>query len=424
MADTKEIITMYCGKCKESFSVLREWEEMVKCPKCDGTLAKIESKSPVKTMPEMNPNDLIGSVLGGCTIKELIGRGSMGFVFSAIHTGLSRTVALKVLPVTEDNRPILKRLIFEARTIAQLDHPNIVQVYDVGIHQQYVFIIMQFIDGQSLASLLDEMNLPEGDALRIIKQVALGLAQAHSRGIIHRDLKAENVMVTKDNVVKIMDFGLAHRVGTRDEMAQYVVGTPHYIAPEQWLGRDVDGRADIYSLGCLMYYVITGHLPFENVHGISDLMKAHIKHIPTNPKIYRPGLSNKLNAIIRKCLAKDPNKRYQKAEALISDIEKYEGGGDPDALKDFGTYVKCQFCDTLNPAGNQRCKICNEPLQSKPHKLEIDDKEDFRCNACGEPNSRNNRSCKRCRKAFCARCGTRVAVLHGVCQFCFKSVRR
>lgn len=424
MTDTKEIVTMYCAKCKETFNVLKEWAENVKCPKCDGTLTKVESKSGVKTMPKMNPNDLIGAVLGGCTIKELVGRGAMGFVFSAIHTGLARKVALKVLPITEDNRAILKRLIFEARTIAQLDHPNIVQVHDVGIHQQYVFIIMQFIDGQSLGSMLHETGIPEGDALKISRQIAQGLGQAHSRGIIHRDLKAENIMVTNENVVKIMDFGLAHRAGTRDEMAQYVVGTPHYIAPEQWLGKDVDGRSDIYSLGCLMYFVVTGHLPFENVHGVTDLMKAHIKHIPTNPKIYKPGLSEKLNAIIRKCLAKDPKKRYQKAEALILDLEKYQAGGDPDALKDFGTYIKCQFCDTLNPVGNQKCKICNEPLQSKAHKLEIDEEDDFRCNSCGEPNSKNSKSCKRCRKSFCTRCGTRVAVLRGVCPFCFKSVRR
>jgi eukaryotic-like serine/threonine-protein kinase len=277
-------------------------------------------------------SDLPGRVLGGCRIEREIGRGAMGVVFEATHLSLLRRVAVKVLmPSARKARADVEQFLQEARAMARVEHQNIVQVFDVGEDAGMNFLVMQLLDGDSVAVRLERDRLmPWEEACRIARDAARGLAVAHEKGIVHRDIKPENLMLTKDGIVKIADFGLAAQAvrdsdpGARTE----VMGTPAYMSPEQIDGRHVDGRADIYSLGCTLYVMLTGRRPFEGENAIDVLLKQTKDIAPPVSRIaaHVPASVSKL---VEKCMAKLPAGRYQSSADLVADLDKILAGGRP-----------------------------------------------------------------------------------------------
>src|SRR6184192_1329588 len=284
---------------------------------------------------------MIGAKLGNYRILEKIGAGGQGTVYKATDTKLGRAVVIKVLPpeltVKEAN---LKRFEREARLASSLDHPNICTIFDLndigGVH----FIAMQFVDGKNVRQLVSGRPLDLRSALSITVQVADALAAAHERGIIHRDIKAGNVMVTPSGQVKILDFGLAklmdsehlggiHHTDLTEVGIPY--GTATYAAPEQARGERVDARADIFSTGVLLYEMLTGTWPFTGKTSV-DVRHAVLHDEP--PALYeaRPGgAPQQLQAILDRALAKDPKQRYQKVNELRDDLRailrEVEAGG-------------------------------------------------------------------------------------------------
>jgi eukaryotic-like serine/threonine-protein kinase len=248
-----------------------------------------------------------------------VGQGGMGVVFQAEDTILHRNVAYKMLPQSlKDHPKVLENFLQEARVAAAINHPNIVTIYDTGRDEEGVFITMEFVEGVSLKDLLDKANtLPVTDFLDIAKQICQGLDFAHSRNVIHRDIKPANIMVSRDKVIKIMDFGLAKILTDSMLDKTSVKGTPLYMAPEQIRGEKVDHRADIYALGCTFYRMVAGRPPF--VEG--DVYYHHLHSVPTPPRTLNPTLPEQLDQLIMKCLEKDRIKRYQRIKEILEELE-------------------------------------------------------------------------------------------------------
>lgn len=255
------------------------------------------------------------------TILKQIGQGGMGVVYRAEDTVLHRIVAYKVLPPSVREQPaLLESFLQEARIAASINHPNIVTIYDTGRDGTgEVYITMEFVDGMSLKELLDKVGaLPLPQFLSIAKQICSGLGYAHGRRIIHRDIKPSNIMLSRDRMVKIMDFGLAKIVSDALADKTSVKGTPLYMAPEQILGNEVDHQSDLYSLGCTLYRMATGRLPFTK----GDLYYQHLHTAPAPPKDLNPKLPPALNTIILRCLEKDKAKRYAQVADVLADIDQ------------------------------------------------------------------------------------------------------
>ena len=246
-------------------------------------------------------------------IMELLGRGGMGAVYKARQPGLDRLVALKILPLDSGSDPTFsERFTREAQALAKLNHPNIVGVFDFGQTNGLYYFLMEFVDGVNLRQAMRSGNLKPEEALKIVPQICEALQFAHDEGVVHRDIKPENILLDKRGRVKIADFGLAKLLGVTSERGltgtQQVMGTPHYMAPEQIQGtRDVDHRADIYSLGVTFYEMLTGELPLGRFAPPST--KAHI--------------DVRLDEVVLRTLEVEPEKRYQHA----SDV-KTRGGRD------------------------------------------------------------------------------------------------
>jgi tRNA A-37 threonylcarbamoyl transferase component Bud32 len=423
-------VMMVCPVCSEKYNVLKEWKGKAKCPTDSSVLAEVAKGASVGVAATLGassgtPDSPIGMEAGGCRIVELIARGSMGAVYKAKHVGLNRYVAVKLLPSISHDPELVKRLLFEARAIAKLEHPNIVQVYDVGFQRGYFFIVMQLLKGQTLEERITEMKvLPVPTALDIILDVAQGLAAAHQKGIIHRDLKPANIMLTEDGRARLTDFGLAQDAENPDGREGLIVGTPYYMSPEQWLGHKADERSDLYSLGVILYQMVTGHRAFSG-ETVNELMHQHLKVVALSPKHHDPDLSDGLCAMIKKMISKPPKRRYPHVPEFISDLRKVAQGEDPDALAEFGQLVKCGFCETLSPASEKKCKICGETLGDAAGPLEIAARPDeFKCPGCGHLNRRGSRTCGGCGKHFCGRCKQRLAVLRNFCHHCVPHLRR
>jgi serine/threonine protein kinase len=268
--------------------------------------------------------------LGKYKLIELLGRGGMGSVFLAEHTTMNRRVALKVVPrhVSSD-RASLDRFFAEARAIAALDHPNIVQAYSVDCECDRHFIVMEYVDGLDLERMVEaEGPLDFARAADYIHQAADGLAHAHARSMVHCDIKPSNLLVNQQGVVKILDMGLARLKGDDAEPAgrpeEHALGTVDYLAPEQALGTsEFDHRADIYSLGCTLYYLLTGHPPFPE----GTLPQRIVKHQTQEPRSIleeRPDAPRELVAVCRKMMAKRPDERFQSAEEVSQTLALWQ----------------------------------------------------------------------------------------------------
>lgn len=266
---------------------------------------------------------------GRYEIQGELGRGAMGVVYKAIDPVIGRTVAVKTLRLSEEgtglSRPeLLNRFQTEARAAGLLTHPNIVVVFDAGEEEGLYYITMELVEGKSLQALLDAgQPFPLPRVLRIMEQTCSALHFAHERSIVHRDIKPANLMLTADDTVKITDFGTAKilQFGTVQQTA-HVMGTPSYMSPEQVKGRVVDGRSDIFSLGVMLYEMVTGEKPFPG-QNITTVIYKIVNEEPVPPRQIDPLIHAGLSSVVMKALAKDPAARYQTCREMLEDLKNY-----------------------------------------------------------------------------------------------------
>ena len=263
----------------------------------------------------------LGRVVAGYRIEEQIGRGGMGLVYRAEHLNLRRRAAIKIIaPELAEASGFRERFNREARIAAALQHPNIVTVYDAGEEDGLLYLAMQYIEGSDLSAVLrSQGRLRPYRAIDVCRQVAAALDAAHAQGLIHRDVKPANVLI-EGRTAFLTDFGLTKRIeGTRTQLTKAgdVVGTIHYVAPEQIEGGRVDARTDIYSLGCLVYHCLSGELPFARDTDVA-VIYAHLSEEPPRLTSVRPELPGGLDAVIAKALEKAPERRFQSCADLMS----------------------------------------------------------------------------------------------------------
>ncbi|MBI3610488.1 MAG: protein kinase [Nitrospirae bacterium] len=272
-----------------------------------------------KALSESPKTGDAGGTRGRYKLSQKLGQGGMGVVYLAEDSVLNRVVAYKVLPPSvRDNPKVLEGFLQEARVAAAINHPNIVTIYDTGSEGVDPYIVMEFVDGISLKELLEKISpMPINDLAAVAKQICRGLEYAHNKNVIHRDIKPANIMINKEKTVKIMDFGLAKILSESEIEGTGVKGTPLYMSPEQIMGKRVDHRTDLYSLGCTLYRMATGRPPFID----GDVYYHHMHTPPVPPRTLNPKLPEALNQIILKCLAKDADQRYQRAKDILADLE-------------------------------------------------------------------------------------------------------
>jgi serine/threonine protein kinase len=265
----------------------------------------------------------------GYEITELLGRGGMAVVYKARQQSLRRDVAIKmVLAGAHASAEDVARFRIEAESVAQLHHPHIVQIFEVGQQDGCPFYSLEFVAGGSLFDKLNDTELTSAEAAQLVETLARAIGFAHQRGIVHRDLKPGNIMLTADGQPKITDFGLAKRMdhSLTYSMTGVVLGTPSYMAPEQAGGsRDVGPAADIYSLGAILYEVLTGRPPFRADTPLNTMLSV-LSDEPTPPRRLHPGVPRNLETICLKCLEKDPARRYASAEDLADDLQRFLHG--------------------------------------------------------------------------------------------------
>jgi serine/threonine-protein kinase len=267
--------------------------------------------------------------LGRYVIQSELGRGAMGVVYKASDTVLERVVAVKTVNMALEREGAEKyeaRFYQEARAAGSLNHPNIVTVYDVGKEGDVAYMAMEFIEGVELRSLIGEGRaMPVSQAVSIGAQVAEGLAYAHQHGVVHRDVKPANIMVVSGGPVKITDFGIARMRAATDELTQtgMMLGSPKYMSPEQVIGKRADHRSDLFSLGVILYELLTGGAPF-NGENVTALMYQIVNFAPPTPSAVNPAVPELLDYIVAKMLAKPLEERYQSAQDLAQDLRACE----------------------------------------------------------------------------------------------------
>ena len=270
-----------------------------------------------------------GSTFAGrYQIIEELGKGGMGRVYKAQDTEIKEKVAIKLIkPEISADRDTVERFQNELKFARKIVHKNVGRMYDLGKEEGSYFITMEYVEGQDLKGMIRQSKqLSVGTAISIARQVSEGLAEAHRLGVIHRDLKPSNIMIDKDGNARIMDFGIARSVAGKGITDRGVmIGTPEYMSPEQVEGKDIDQRTDIYSLGIILYEMLTGRVPFEGDTALAVAVK-HKTEIPKAPREYNEQISEDLNRLILKCLEKDKEKRYRNAGEVRSELENIEKG--------------------------------------------------------------------------------------------------
>ncbi|HQE20097.1 MAG TPA: protein kinase [Aggregatilineales bacterium] len=275
--------------------------------------------------------ELAGKTLSKYELRERIGRGGMAEVYRAYHAALDRFVAIKILhPFLGEDPEFKERFEREARSVAQLRHPNIVQVYDFDFdpERELYYMVMEYVEGPTLRTRLMELGfdnqcftIPE--AIQIIRPVAAALGYAHSHNMVHRDIKPANIMLDKDGRIVLTDFGIARIVsGPAMTTSGSMIGTPAYMSPEQGLGQPGDHRSDIYSLGVVFYQLVTGVLPFQAETPIAVVLK-HVNEPLPSPSEFNPDIPHELERILMMALAKSPDERYQNIGEMLRDLDEF-----------------------------------------------------------------------------------------------------
>jgi serine/threonine protein kinase len=268
--------------------------------------------------------------IGRYEIVGELGRGAMGVVYKATDPNIGRTVALKTMRVDVhglESADLMRRFKNEARAAGLLNHPNIVTIYDAGEHDGIFYIAMECLEGTTLQELLAERRVLEpGETVRLAREICKGLDYAHAHGIVHRDVKPANIMITRSGRVKIMDFGIAKAGGSMTGTGQ-VLGTPNYMSPEQVKGKSLDGRSDIFSLGVILYEMLTGEKPFAG-QNVTTIIYKIVNENPIPPRELDATVPAPLSASAVKALAKSPDDRYQSCAELARDLDDYKQEGE------------------------------------------------------------------------------------------------
>lgn len=267
----------------------------------------------------------VGKKLDGrYDIRELIGIGGMANVYRCYDTIDDREVAIKILKDEYlNNLEFIRRFKNESKAIAVLSHPNIVKVFDVSFGDMIQYIVMEYIDGITLKEYIQQQGvLTWKETVHLISQVLAALSHAHSKGVVHRDIKPQNMMLLSDGTIKVTDFGIARFSNNAKTMTEQAIGSVHYIAPEQAKGDITDGRTDIYSLGVMMYEMLTGKLPYDGDNAVSVALM-HLQLTPDSPKELNADIPEGLEEITLKAMQKQPSDRYQSAQEMLADIERF-----------------------------------------------------------------------------------------------------
>src|ERR1700728_1320157 len=285
---------------------------------------------------------MIGELIDHYRVLELVGCGAMGVVYKGLDVNLDRPVAIKVMGAEARNGPdFVERFRQEARMQAALNHPNVALLFDYFVHDGAPVAVMEFIDGESLEQLIRRRGaIPAHEAVPLFKQALRGVAAAHRAGIIHRDLKSSNLMITRDGVVKVMDFGIAKRQGvTGGTKASTSIGSPLYMAPEQILGNPVDCRTDVYALGVTLYQLLSGRPPFDP-RGKTEysVLTAHVNDLPEPPTVHCRDIPGPVVDAVLRAIAKEPEARFQSVdEFLLALPDIPAGNGAAPQLRPTGT---------------------------------------------------------------------------------------
>ncbi len=360
-----------CPSCKKEFEASRpDTGQAVKCPDCRYTWADTDSTILDVNRTQKTDSLEAGRVLAGFRVDALIGRGAMGVIYRATQLSLDRTVALKVLPSAfADNEKFVDRFHKESGALSALSHPNVVTIFDRGHVGRTYFFVMEYVDGPSLRDVL-EGPIDVDQFVRVAKGCAAALSYAHEQGVVHRDVKPSNIMLTSRGEVKIADFGLAGIM--RQEQADAstgrptVMGTPAYMSPEQ--KRDslrVDGRSDIFSAGIVFYEALAGMKP--------------ILPLDRPPSTIADTADPRLDPIVARCLKEKPDERYQSAQELLADLERFES--------ELKRAPGCPSCAKESPVRATTCVHCGADLDEIfdlcPECMGKNRKEVRRCLHCG-----------------------------------------
>ncbi len=341
----------------------------------------------------MQRDDLIGLTLGNYKILAPLGQGGMARVYKAYQENLEREVAVKVLaPWFATDHNFVERFKREALLVARLSHPNIVTVHDTGEYNGHLYIVMQFVNGGTLRQRLDQLQslgrtMDIVEAAPIFVQLANALDYAHDNGVIHRDVKPVNVLLDRSGRPILSDFGIAKLLAETRQLTRQGagVGTPEYMSPEQCRGEPVDGRADIYALGVILFEALTGRLPFL-ADNYPALAHSHIYEIPPHPSTINPHIDAAVAQVIQTALRKHPSQRYQRAREMGEALEhiartRKETETDLSRAATMPLYP-CPKCRYLNKPNMRFCTRCGFPLKQ--------------CRVCSETNQISNRFCTRC----------------------------
>lgn len=325
---------MICPSCGRSYP------DDVKFCAADGQSLVAQRPQQTKQEPAWVPSaddDLVGRKLfGDYIIRKKLGEGGMGAVYLAVNPGIDQRIAVKVLHgFAAQNDELVQRFNREAKAIARLTHPNIIRVFIFGSTEDgLIYLAMEFVEGKPLRDVMADVGrFEELRAIGIMRQVLHALNEAHELGIVHRDLKPDNIMLTRfrgvDEFVKVLDFGIAkvkEPDGTSAKLTQagVVYGTPEYLSPEQAQAKELDGRSDLYSMGIILYELVTGMVPFQSTTAVA-VLASHVYDEPKRPsEIARHSISPKMEQVIMKAIQKDPAKRYQSAMDFLRDLESLE----------------------------------------------------------------------------------------------------
>ncbi len=316
-------------------------------------------------------------------ILEVVGTGGMARVYKARCHRLNRLVAIKIL--REDlaqDAEFRRRFHDESQAVAMLSHPNIVAVYDVSRSSELEYIVMELIDGINLKQYLQKKGgkLNWREALYFITQITKALGHAHSRGIIHRDIKPHNIMVLRDGSVKVADFGIARVAsGGHSTLTQEALGSVHYISPEQARGSHIDARSDLYSAGVVLYEMLTGRLPFEGDTPVSVAIQ-HINSIPLSPREIDPSIPEALEAITMKAMAPNPDNRYASADEMLADLEEFRKNPNINFDYDLSEFTPQAEVDDdrtqIRPAPSSHSRSSHQPRRSREYDRQEPEEDD------------------------------------------------
>jgi len=366
----------------------------MKCPKCQtenldearfcrtcGRNLQVSSPSDIDTPPLKPSSEELsrGTLFAGrYEVIEELGKGGMGRVYRVLDTKIDEEVALKLIrPEVASERKTIKRFSNELRLARQISHKHVCRMYDLSEEAGIHYITMEYVPGESLKSMIKmTKQFSASTAISIAKQICQGLAEANKYGVVHRDLKPGNIMIDRDGNVRIMDFGIARSIESKEVTETgMLIGTPEYMSPEQVRGEGEDHRSDIYSLGIILYEMLTGKLPFEGKTPISIAMK-HQREVPKNPEELNPQIPDSLIHVILKCMEKKKEMRYQGAEELLTELNKIEGRKQiisPERMKityqRFRTLVAALFVAVLLAGISYRLIFDRQPMSSSERKM-------------------------------------------------------